>query len=143
MSVLGFIPDDGYTLDFYFAEVPTLHPAVRGKVRPLLVEEYGALLAEMKRSAHPNHLLSRVMATRILSWDLKDAKGDSVVVNEKTCSRLNSRLFDRLFDYIAGTQPCDLDPEASPQADENRTIVEALLSGKNLGEVRQEQDAKN
>ena len=143
--MLGFIPDDGYTIDGYFCEVPGLHPALRFRFRPLTVEAFAAIMAKARHEANPNHLFARTIAARVETWDLRDAKGEAVAVSEKIALSLVPRLFDRLFDVVTGQKPHDIDPaiHAAPQDAETEAIVAAALSGRSVGAAREETDEKN
>lgn len=68
-------------------------------------------------------LACKFVASKIVSWDLKDDKDNEVPVNADVCSRLNGGLFYRLYSVIRGTALSDAKPgqdKPEPSDDEQQ-----------------------
>lgn len=135
---LGLIEEDGYTEDGYIAEQPRLHPALRFRYRPLLSTERAQAMRDMERAlkspnAKQSEIVSaRLMAERILEWDLRNGQGEVVPVTEEFLLKVKPVLSNRLYAIvILGASPSDEDPEAGekkkPELPEGVTQEEADL----------------
>jgi len=110
----GYIPD-GYTESGYIAGVPRLFLAVRFEFRPMLVEEKQQA-AKDGEGGNVRKTMAEWLARKITRWDLQDADGQTLPIDAKTILRLRPKLFDRLFDVVAGNEASDLDPDTGEQA---------------------------
>jgi len=138
---------DGYTRPGYIQEQPTLHQSLRFSYRPALVEERSQLLAatgSAKADAYDRQVAA-FLATKLVSWELADESGNDVPVSASSLLRLQSELFLQLYHVVMGWSGSDIDPcwndEACDEAAEDE--LESALSGKTVGELRQEADEKN
>jgi hypothetical protein len=120
--MLGLIEDDGYTEDGYIAEVPRLHPALRFRFRPMLSTERAQAMRDMGKAINsPNAkqseiISAKLMAERILEWDLKDGSGNIVPVTADMILRVKPQLSNRLYAIVVlGTAPSDEDPESEKE----------------------------
>jgi hypothetical protein len=146
MNSLSYI-HDGYTQEGYIADVPRLHGALRFAYRPSLVEERSQLadLAARVRSQAYDRYLATFIADKLVSWDLQDCNGADVPIAAESILRLQPELFGKLHGVVLGRQASDLDP-CWPTDAESRLFeaeTEAALTGRTIGEVREEQDEKN
>lgn len=144
---LDYLPDDGYTEDAYIAAVPGIHGAFRFKYRPMLIEEQSALSfagREMKPAAY-DQKCGKEMAAKLVEWSLCDKRGEPVPVSVRAVLMLKPRLFNRLFAIVLGNDASDPDPYAAHDGELTATEeqYESALSGRTVGEVRQERDEKN
>lgn len=138
MDHAGYI-DDGYTQDAYLNGKERLHPPLRFKYRPALLEERLAiwdgtgkpLLKICKQGAAQ-------MEKKILEWDLKDRHGADVKITATNLLHLPSDMFLSLQDIVFGFQPCDADPldaSISTEKDDEGNLPSALPTS--------DQDLKN
>ncbi len=138
---------DGYTQSGFIAAVPRMHGELRFTYRPALVEERSQL-SEAARHLKP-HLYDRhaaaFTAQKLVSWDLVDANRVAVPVLGEALLRLQPDLFVKLHKIVAGWLPSDIDPVWQRQCQERALDDElaAALSGRPVGDVREERDAKN
>ncbi len=127
--------------------MPLVHGSLRFEYRPALVEERSQLsdaAAELKSHLYDRHVAAFV-AGKIVSWDLADAVGQDVPIAAAALLRLQPELFVKLHRVVLGWAASDVDPrwpaETADRHDELATS--AVLSGRTVGEVRQEADLKN
>lgn len=133
---------DGYTKRGYIKANPGFHPAIRFVWRPALIQarsEWFAKLAQQTDAKAKDATVARFIASRLVSWDLTDEKGNAVVLDGKTPGqraeivlRMEPNLFDRLFAIVASQQPSDIDPDLAERVTHPETIsiLEALESDK-------------
>jgi len=122
---LSFVPDDGYTEKGYIKAVPLLHDALRFEFRPFLAEERSKLLREQSELAEEKRdfLIAQAFVAHLVSWDLKDAKGNAIKIDLNIARRLKPALFYRIWAIILGSEASDLDPDwAEDDAAENIEI---------------------
>jgi len=112
MSQFLCVIDDGVTCKGYIAAVPRLHGEVRFEYRPVLVSERSAWIAEMERTPNRHKATAALLARKVVSWDVKDAKGELLPCNKPDSHlRLVTRVFDRLLGIVTGQEPSDPDPQ--------------------------------
>ncbi len=130
MTLLNFIPNDGYTEKVYLKGIPRLTSDVRIEVRPMLVEERSVYsrAASSLGPAETNQKAAGVIRERLVSWDLKDAKGQPVPITHENILRLKPALFERLFSIIAGLDAGDEDPE-KPSEERKADAADKFPSG--------------
>jgi hypothetical protein len=138
---------DGYTQCGFIAAVPLVHGALRFTYRPALVEERSQLgdAARQLRSQLYDRHAAAFTAHKIVEWDLADSRGRAVPVSAEALLRLQPDLFVRLHKIVAGWMATDVDP-AWPRDTKDRALedqLESALTGRSVGEVRQERDEKN
>lgn len=146
MTLLAFIPD-GYTETGILREVPGLHPRIKFRFRPLLIEqrvEYFAV-AEKLQGMQLRRLVALHLSRQLVDWDLKDPQGNVIPLTPEAILRLKPRVFDRLFEIIAGEAAPDELPEQTPAEVEavTRYLLEAAATGKSPQQVREEHERKN
>jgi hypothetical protein len=138
---------DGYSQKGYVAAAPLLHGSLCFTYRPALVEERSQMsdaAASLK-----GHLYDRqaaaLMAEKIVLWDLADANGRAVAVTAESLLRLQPTLFVKLHRIVMGWTATDIDPtwpeEVVGRAMDDERV--AILSGRCVGELREERDEKN
>lgn len=138
--MLGFFEEDGYTEEGYIAEIPRLHPSLRFRFRPMLPAERAQAMREMdaavkSANAKMSEIVSaRLMAKRILEWDLKNSQGEVVPISEEIFLKMRPVLSNKLYAItITGLMASDEDPDAA--AEKKPELAE--------GETRGEADLKN
>jgi hypothetical protein len=109
--MLGFIPD-GYEHTGYIKAVPGLYDEVRFNYRPMVdedVQSLGLSLSNLKgKEARTKE--SEAIAGRIISWSVKDPKGESVDPTAANIARLTPVLRATILNIIEGSHPNDPDP---------------------------------
>jgi hypothetical protein len=144
MSILGHVPNDGYTETAYIAEVPRLYPEVRITFRPLPNEKRTLIsyqIDKKKDTDRPGHW-NAVIAKQVLSWSLKDEKGDPLPTTDKLISRLKPALYTRIFGLIMGSDNGDEDPNGSKKNSGSELSLDELLAGKDA-DSQEVADQKN
>jgi hypothetical protein len=138
---------DGYTQSGFIAAVPLMHGSLRFTYRPALVEERSQL--SEAAAALKSHLydcqVAMFTAQKIVLWDLTDSEGREVAVSADALLRLQPGLFVKLHRIVLGWIPSDIDL-AWPAKIEDRALdveTEAALTGRSVGELREEHDEKN
>lgn len=125
-----YIPD-GYTEAGYLRGVERLYEELRFTYRPATPEE-SAEFFDSCRNLKPREEVqqsAKFIRSKLVSWQLRDRKGDAVPLTPETVGHINRQLFYRLLAVIIGTEPCDADPNGG--TDEKK------------GDERLEHDAKN
>jgi hypothetical protein len=145
-ELLGYI-EDGYTANFHIAGVPNLYPPVRGSFRPMLIEE---LVTYYKASEKASGLqvrqtVAKLLADHLVSWDMRDAKGNVVPLKAAAMMRLKDRLFQRLFAVVSTAEAPDAEPELPDDEFEAAAadLLKAAESDRSLAEVGEERERKN
>lgn len=144
-DVLGLI-EDGYTESGVLLGVPGLYPRLAFRFRPMLIQErmeYGQA-AEKAGPMTLRKLVASYLAKKLQSWDLKDAKGETVPLTTDNLLKLKARLFDRLFSVVSTDQPPDLEPDKAADDDGDvADVSKAAETGRTVAEVREERQRKN
>lgn len=147
-SVLAVIPD-GYTESAYVAAVPALHPAIRFEYRPMRATERAVYIKEVERAEGSAYLKARAawLKTKIVSWDVKDAKGIAWPIEIAEILLLKQAVQDRLFEIVCNLKPGDDDPDAPAEQNENldedvAAIKEAAAAGVPLAVLLEERQKK-
>lgn len=106
----GYI-DDGYTLDGFIKEEAGLYPAVRFKFRPLTADEQIRNFSDWHKIApsERSERSSQMVASKVVSWDLKDSKGATVAIKAVNCKRLKYELSDRIVTILCDSRLSDHD----------------------------------
>lgn len=143
----GYI-SDGYTERAFIAGIPRLHPPVHLTYRPFLQEERHRLLTENGKlpPAKASLNTANVLAKKIQSWDLADAKGEPVKVDAEAIRRLKPALLSRLVEIVMGLEPSDEDPDAGMPDDISAGLADelaAMETGKAIADVKAASDQKN
>jgi hypothetical protein len=121
MTLLGFIPRDGYTRKAYIKGIPGITPDVRFEFRPVTVPEQSRLdaVAEAVRldpsnetkAAKADKVRSEILAPKIQSWDLTDAEGKTPEITPANfLSGVHPRHHYRMCAIINGFDAGDEDP---------------------------------
>jgi hypothetical protein len=137
--------EDGYTEAAYVAAVPGLYDELRFTYRPLLHVERDAVSDQSGKSAQNfESVLVAVMQSKLKTWDAMDGKGNPMPINAATIKRLQPALFDKVYTIIAGRVPSDPDPKnQNPEREKADDVVASIVSGKLVGDIREEGDRKN
>lgn len=147
-NLLGYIPDDGYTIDGYLAEVPRLHRAVRFKFRPMLVRDRTIYYRKVEglKPEDQDRYRARLLREYLKEWDFKAPDGTTTLpLTADNFLRVGPELFLKLFLVISGVVPFDPDPDKA-QEDFDRELddkMEAADRNSLVGDVRDLRDAKN
>lgn len=109
--------DDGYTESFYVAAVPGLHGALGGQMRPLVPREVSRAIHHCQQHEdNPEQvdlLCARVIAEKLISWDLRDRHGRPIAISEANVLRMRASLMNKLWGIVLGTRASDQDPLAA------------------------------
>lgn len=106
--------DDGYTEKSFVREEPRLYPAVRFEHRPTPLQElvsYRRDVAKLSDLDTYKHA-AKFLAGKLVSWDLKDGKGDPAPMTADMLIRLRHPLFLRMLNIVLGLEAPDQDHEA-------------------------------
>lgn len=126
--------NDGYTREAYIKPVDRLRPAVRFTYRPALVVERDEILYGPASKGTPTAqamAVAKLVASKIKAWNVCDANGKPVEINDGNVLRLDPSLFDRVFQIVLGSSTSDEDPEATNAEKERaaREEYQRLMSG--------------
>lgn len=144
--MLGLIPD-GYTESGVIQERPRIHPAVKIKWRPMLIETY--CLYERAVEEHRGYDLRLILAKEVIckhlvQWDLKGADGRIPEITVDNVLRLKPALFNALTRIISGEEAALPDPKSPKDQDREAQILsESLREQRTPLAVAQERDEKN
>lgn len=102
---------DGYEEKFYIAATPKIHDAVRGRRRPMTIDERSEFLqlAGQQTIVQQQRAAAAWMAKQIIDWNVPIKPKDI----EKSYNRLPFPLFSRLWNIVLGNDGGDDDPEDS------------------------------
>lgn len=99
---VGFI-DDGYSESGFIAEEPGLYPAVTFTFRPMLPTEYGQFLGRLANDNEEKarHEMARWISTKLVEWDLRDSRGNTVEITPQNVVRIKEPLLVRLWRIVS------------------------------------------
>lgn len=136
---------DGYTRSGYIAADPQrAHGAIRFVYRPMLVQNRDTIIAKTRQLTDEGGtvLAARSIAGQLVSWDLKNEKGEDVPIEYLHVLRVQPKLFNRMQAVIVlGTEGGDPDPEVK-QPGPTTDSLEAALAGASP-EQREWKEEKN
>lgn len=138
---------DGCEEKGYIEPQRNLHPGMRFKFRPFLIDERTRLLAlnrELTADAQHQNTLEQI-AVRITEWNLRDRNGQPIPIAAKTLGTLKPKLYDRVLGIITGLDGSDDDPQASAgeKHDASTDQRAAVEQSRPVGDVRLERQEKN
>lgn len=144
------IPNDGYTLPGFIDESP-MNEAIRFQYRAVSSEQQTMIEASLKgledTKSNPARYYKQadVIVSRLVSWDVKDEKGESLPIKAKTLRTLSATVFWRLYGIIMGNVPSDFDPtwDDETKTEENHLQSEAAEQGVAVAKIREAEDEKN
>lgn len=98
--------DDGYTEDVRLPEIPGIAPAIRLTFRPMTTSEYANYLQFHERNTpvETKSEASRLLQSKICTWDLKNGRGESVPCTADNIQRLKPVVWNGLWEIVAGTR---------------------------------------
>jgi|SRR5579859_1136217 len=108
--------EDGYSVTTTIPRVAGLHPAVKVRFRPALMEERSewrmrsaADLGGKERTVRACDLLK----THLEQWDIKNRAGTEVRHNDPSVlAKLQPTLFEKILDLILGYEPAKEEDDA-------------------------------
>lgn len=117
MAFSAFI-DDGYTETGFIPEVERMHPAITFDYRPMTAQEWMQFLheADALKLNEVQANQSKLTASHVTRWNLRDRAGNIVPINTSTMQKLKPQLSSKLFKIVSGQEASDAnpsDPEAS------------------------------
>lgn len=123
--------EDGHTLKGFVAEVPGLHGPLCFEYRPLLKVERSIVYDKIKRlpPAAAEEESDRVLASRLVDWDLVTTQGEAVPRTKEHVAKLQSVLSSKLFAIVTGVAPTDVKSEWNGTQETVNDQYELLLSG--------------
>jgi predicted butyrate kinase (DUF1464 family) len=125
-QALAWLPD-GHTFEGYLSALPRMYPAVRFSYRQIGNGERAEIRSRIAKAANPTEgekVCARAIAKHVLAWDVRDAEGETVAIEADNVMRLQPILFARLFNVVMGVQPCDRDPNASDEENDENAVTE-------------------
>jgi hypothetical protein len=125
MSRSDFI-DDGYNEPGYVApHKDGLHGELHFVYRPMLPAEqsdHGSIYETAGETpSNGDRKWAAVLADKLVSWSLTDAKGGVVPISAGNLLKLRPALFHRLWPIVLGTRASDKGPQA-PAAPEKQSV---------------------
>lgn len=145
-TILSIIPtDDGYTESAYIAAVPGIHGEHRVRYRPMTHQQRYVIGSGVrgKSAAESSNLVASAVAGQIVEWDVRDAGGQLHPITPSGAARLKPMLLERLYAIVSGSDSGDVDPNSAADDDALDLELQAVLAGRQVGELREEADAKN
>ncbi len=147
----NYIPSDGYTLEGFAEARDGMGEAVQFSYRPISADmqaTFNASLALLQDTPNnPANFRKRadIIRSRLVSWDVKNDKGELLPLTTVEVRKLSSELFWKLFGIIFGTIPTDINPRwaEDQQEEEARLASQAAETGQQLGVVREAENEKN
>lgn len=138
---------DGYTRDGFIDAVENDPDSLRFQYRPMLPEDVDALLSESRvmPARQATKLLAAAVAERLVSWDAIAPDDTTATIDVEHVRSLPWRIFQRLYNVVAGLQASDPLPKAAkPQTDEMvQRLLHAAGDGKPAGLAATVADRKN
>ena len=135
--------EPAYTEPAYIAETPRLHPALRFTFRPMLQEEWNALVSARAPASdrERERQVNKAIAERITAWDITTHTGEPWPITADNLRKLRPALYNRVLAIVTGTGAGDEDPESTLAEQSAR---QRLIEGDGTpGENREINDAKN
>lgn len=117
MAFSAFI-DDAYTETGFIPEVDRLYPSITFDFRPMTVAEWMQYVheADVLKLNEVQANQSKLIASHLVKWNLRDRSGNIVPINPQTMQKLKPQLSSKLFKIVSGQEPSEsvpVDPEAS------------------------------
>ncbi len=140
---------DGYTREGYIEASDRLNDELSFSYRPMFGGEPGYFTSQAFRlldSAHQAAEEAKSITKHLVSWSECDAKGAPLPITTDNVFRLPVLVRQNLLNIIAGFVASDLRPNAkiTPEKDEEiERLLQAHQTGKTIGDVATEADAKN
>ena len=109
---------DGCTEPGYISAVPGLH----GELRFILRRAVRWQIDQARREAAPlnpreaDARWAKFLHAQLLSWELRDQKGELAPLTASNVARLNPGLYDALLGIVTSIRPSDPDPDAPADA---------------------------
>jgi hypothetical protein len=127
MSLCAFL--DGYTQKGFIKEELGLHPPLRFEFRPCTVDEGNAYADKVEGTSNKVSGIEahKLIAGKVISWDLQDRHGKRVPINEKNVSQISRALHLKVLSIVMGSRASDPDPLASEE--EQRENAEDSFRG--------------
>ncbi len=129
----GFI-DDGYTEDFDIPEVPGESVGIKGKYRPITRKEllriHSLPGSTPDESDAAEDAICELVASHIVSWNLKTIKSKAVPVDAVNLGRIHPpRLLSQLIDTVCGMDAKYVSPQAIRLiADDEKTDAKVRIA---------------
>lgn len=121
MSKIKGIINDGYTEKAYLSEVAGIHPEVRFKFRPMLIERFLDMEEAFQREKSlkvKRQISATYLEEQLVEWDLRDDKDQVVSIKAPLLIRLKPLLYNKIFAIVVGDAATEQDPTWD---DEERT----------------------
>lgn len=138
---------DGYTEPGFIAAVAGLHGTLAFEYRPTLPEQQSDLIstADSLKAAAYDRKCADFIAKHLVSWDLKDDKGQAVPVSAVNVLRLRPKLYNRLYHIVLGLGATDINPEWPDETKSEAAEVafQSALTETAPGAVKAEGNGKN
>jgi hypothetical protein len=138
---LAFI-NDGYIKRGFIKAVPGLYPSVSFEFRPTTAAQAEIIFGQSRRETNDDRVTtfhSNVIKKHLVSWDVKDYKGNLVPIETDKIRSLHPSIFQKVFSIIVGSTATE---DAAQDTVESRSDAdmdyEAILNGmsKEAAEVK-------
>lgn len=139
--MIGYFPDDGYTLDGFVREIPGAHGEMSFRYRPMTPEVRDSYIVMIDKAGplKASIVSAEIVAKRIESWSATDHQGKALAVSSQALRRLHPILFTRIIGIVVGTHASDAnEKKIATDQDDLMKQAEAVLNGHSL-----ESDTKN
>lgn len=94
--------DDGYETDGRLAGIPGLFPPIAFRYRPAVASAHNAVMRTEEGTPERERATCKLLASHVVSWDVKNQKGEPVAVSEDAFSRLQSLPQAQLYNVVIG-----------------------------------------
>jgi hypothetical protein len=152
-----YVPDDGYTISFFLKGEPQMYGEVRGRARPLLIEERSQVMesVSLMKGGAADCKIADILSQRLVEWDIPEMEksdgkwgktGKVLPITAWNILHLRPHLYNRFAAIVVwGTEGGDMAPEWAEQ--EKEEFVDhsytSALSGRLVGQVAEEARGKN
>jgi hypothetical protein len=137
---------EGYTAKGYIEAVPRLYDELRFTYRPVQAIERQKLIASMNKLGDKHtEVTMGLVASRLVSWELKDDQGKDYPIGKESVMLLQPQLWVKLSNIVLGFDASDADPTWSSAESEqfDADALEAELTGKPVAQAQEDARLKN
>ena len=128
------IIEDGYTQSAYIEAIAGLYPTIRFRFRPVMVRENSIIVRKQAhcyseqppQAGKAQEIAAEVVASLIVSWDIKDSRGEDVPITKDMVLRLRPALFAHLFAVVMGETGADTPPSESTEGGSDDELAAAI-----------------
>lgn len=95
---------DGYTEMFRLKEAPGLYEEINAEIRPKTAQEVSRMSAVIDKidGETQRRRAADFLVPHVISWDLKDQKGDILPITVETLLRLRQQVYSWILNCVCG-----------------------------------------